>query len=152
MHPDQLISELAAKLQLPELAFNDEHVCRLVMDDHYIVDLEWVESRQALHVYSVIHPRASELQHRFAELLAANLFGRATCDAVLALDIERDEVVLNRRFELERLDMDGFMHQLDLFSDAVSHWTERLQQQHQPADDPQKHSSTDHSASGFIRV
>lgn len=152
MHSEQLITEIAARLNLPKLGFNDNNVCRIVADSQYMVDLEWAESSRALYVYSIVHTRASELKHRFAELLAANLFGHETGDAILSLDIERNEVFLHRKFELEQLDIEWFMQELDSFVDAVADWTQRLHRNQTKKDAAEKPSSGDHTASGLIKV
>lgn len=151
MHPDHFIAALAARLQVSELVWNDEHVCRLVLDDNYLVDLEYVERDQLIQVYSVVHAHAAELPARFVDLLTANLFGVATNGAVLSLHLERDEIVLHRTFNLERIDIEWFARELDLFSDAVADWSQRLRRHH-PEEAAEAPSSGDDAASGLLRV
>lgn len=154
MHHEQFIAQLATRLGLPQLKFNEEYVCRLILDDQYVIDLEWVEQDAAVHAYAVLNSRASELHPRFAELLAANLFCRATHGAVLALDRARDEILLIRRFTLEHLDMEWFVRQLESLVDSVATWSQRLDERHshQKNEDDEDSSLSDHVASGLLRV
>jgi hypothetical protein len=152
MHHEQFITRLATRLDLSKLAFNEEHVCRLLLDNRFVIDLEWVERDAAIHVYAVLSTRASELRSRFAELLAANLFGRATHDAAIGLDAERDEILLMRKFELESLDLDCFVRRLESFVDSVSIWSRRLEQTQGQLELTEEPALIDHTASGLLRV
>jgi hypothetical protein len=154
MHPDQFITQLATRLELPHLAFNEEHVCRLVLDNRYVIDLEWVEQDAAIHAYAVLQMRATELAPRFAELLAANLFGRGTWGAVLALDVDRDEVLLSHKFSMRYLKIEEFVQQFEMFVESVAAWTKRLDQHYVPPadEDGADASLADLAASGLLRV
>lgn len=152
MHPDQFIAHLRHCFGLSDLAFNDDQVCRLVLDDEYVIDLEWVEGSGALYVYSVVHTRASELEHRLGELLASNLFGHGTGDATLALDPEYDEILLTRRFELLQLDLDWFSRQLEHFAQGVCAWTAKLSQHHHFAGDESAEELSEAMGSALLRV
>lgn len=145
MRQERFIAQLALRLELPQLAFNDEHVCRLVLDEQYVIDLEWVEQDDAIHAYAVLHSRAKELEPRFGELLAANLFGRATHDAVLALDAARNEILLTRKFALEHLEIECFLKQFESLVESVATWSRRLEQHHNHYD--HSHYGHDHGRS-----
>ena len=152
MHQEQFIERLATKLELPKLTFNSESVCRLVLDDQFVVDLEWVEDDNAIYVYSVVHNRASEVSDRFGELLAANLFGRGTNYAVLGLDVEREEILMTRKFRLKDLNLDWFLEELESFVKAVSEWSLRLDRDWQTRMSKAAESFEDDQSSGFLRV
>lgn len=158
MHHEQFIAQLAHRLDLPKLRFNDDYVCRLVLDGRHVVDLEWVDRDAAIYLYSVVHTRAASLVPRYAELLSGNLFGRGTHDAVLGLDVDRDEIVLTRRFELDHLDLEWFVQQLGSFVESVSDWSQRLELHHGSRDSlsPREPDAidplVDHATSGLLRV
>ncbi|MEW4486745.1 type III secretion system chaperone [Thalassoglobus sp. JC818] len=150
MHQDQFAAQLAARLELSLLKFNDDSICRLIFDGEFVVDVEWVDTSQMLHMYSVVHSRASELEPKYVQLLKANLFGRETNGSAFSIDINRDEVLLIQSFRTTNLDMDVFIKSLELFVDTVSHWKHLLgkseiETEYEPQESKQ-------SEEGLIRV
>ena len=152
MHHEQFIARLANRLGLRKLEFNDDAVCRLILDQRHAIDIEWVEHGESIYLYAVVHSCASALSSRYAELLAANLFGRSTHDAVLGLDEHRDEVLLTRKFNLVNLDMEWFVVQLEGFVDAVAKWADRLEHPFVRAESDHGSAVADESAAGLLRV
>lgn len=152
MHKDQFIEGLAARLGLPQLAFNQDSVCRLLLEDRFAVDLEWIEHDASIFVYAVVHGRASDVSSRFAEILAANLFGYGVNDAILGLDLQRDEILLTRKFRLVNLDIEWFVQELERFVRSAIEWSTRLGRS--PATrNPTEAKQFDIEASGnFLRV
>lgn len=121
-----LLAALGAHVGIPDLAMNDDNVCRLVLDRSMIVDIEHLPGTDVLQVYSVVggHPRHNaELCCR---LLSANLFGQGTGGAVLALDEQRGEVLLTQNFDLATVTPGKFVSTLEGFVGYASSWTGEL--------------------------
>ena len=125
MHRDQFITELASELGLPDFEFNSENVARLVVDDQIVIDMEYVEESDHIHVFSSLGTLASDVDV-LREVLSANLFGRGTGGATLALDVEQDELLLCHTTALATLDIPRFAEFLHAFSQTAFFWTERL--------------------------
>ena len=150
MHQDQFASQLAARLELSLLKFNNDSVCRLIFDGEFVVDVEWLEASEMLHMYSVVHSRASDLEPKYLQLLKANLFGRETNGSSFSIDVNRDEVLLIQSFRTTNLDMDVFIKSLELFVDTVSHWKHLLGKSE--VDSSYDSQDSNHSEEGLIRV
>ena len=61
----------------------------------------------------------------FAELLEANLQGRGTGSACLALDADLDEIVLSRSIYRADIDVDYLEQELDAFLTLLEYWQQR---------------------------
>ncbi|MEW4561530.1 type III secretion system chaperone [Bremerella sp. JC770] len=151
MHHEQFLTELRNRLDVPSLEFNREMVCRLLVDNEFVVDLEWDDTAKRLYLYSVASSSARQLKEQYFELLAANHFCLSRGDAVVSIDVERDEVLLVHTLETPAIDMDSFMNLLGRFIERIGVWkTMLLQSVHAtPAD---QSSPTDSGSGDFIRV
>jgi len=109
-----LLDEFGRTAGLGRVALNDEGVCRLVLDEDLTVDVEVAPeaSRAAgsffLHAVAGRLPAGDGDPGLLKELLAANLFGRDTGGATLALDPDLGEVVLLRELGAEATDYGTF--------------------------------------------
>ncbi len=125
MHADQFLEQLGRELGIADLSFNFENVCRLIVGEDVVIDLEYLEEDQVIQAFSSLgSPPVGEPAWR--ELLSANLFGGGTGGATLALDAEQNEVILFRSFDLETLEIQKFLRDLNSMTDAAEFWTERL--------------------------
>ncbi len=123
MHAADLIADFAQRSQLLSLKLSDEGTARLVIDATLTVDLEHDEARGQLHLTTNLgQPPLEEREAFYARVLAANLFGRATAGASLALDPASMEILLVRTLELESTDSTKFETALE----ALVHAHERL--------------------------
>jgi len=119
MHVGQFLQQLGNELGVADLAYNTESVSRLIVGNEMVIDLEYLEDRQIIQVYSALgSPSTGEEAWR--ELLAANLFGSGTGGATLALDEEQEEILLCMTFDLETLDLTRSLQELNAFADAAA--------------------------------
>src|SRR5262245_42396363 len=91
------------------LALDENRACRLVFDNRIEVDIEAPENAPDTVYFSGavgIIP-ASDREAAYRSLLEANLYGRGTGGAVLALDSDYNEIMLQRTLAI------GGMHYRD---------------------------------------
>jgi hypothetical protein len=137
-----LLDEFGRTAGLGRVALNDEGVCRLVLDEDLTVDVEVAPeaSRAAgsffLHAVAGRLPAGDGDPGLLKELLAANLFGRDTGGATLALDPDLGEVVLLRELGAEATDYGTFAAALERFVNALDRWRGRLAKGAAPAAGP----------------
>jgi hypothetical protein len=123
-----LLGELARHLGVNELALDHNGVCRLVFDGKVVVDLEPSRDGRSLHMCGVVARIPAEgREGLFAGLLDANYFGQGTGRAVLAIDSQNNEVVLQQQLELETLAASSFAQELQAFTDRLEDWQRRME-------------------------
>lgn len=122
---DELIHALSTRLNLSDLSANHEGMVRLVFEGDIYVDIEPEADHDELHIYSSLGPQTDDVNTLNA-LLAANLFGKATGGAVIALDDFLREILLSRTFTLSTLDFEAFLTALENFVNYAELWRNRL--------------------------
>ena len=150
MHADQFIENLSEALGIEDLRFSDERVARLIVDEDLVIDLEHVEADQQIHVYSEVGP-IPEGEEALRQLLAGNLFGRATAGACLACDDKENAVVLCLSFDLETASFPQCVDRLHEFASAASFWTRHLADV-ESEEDPDDEDQSDAPDNGLLRV
>lgn len=124
MTEDELLFHLKDEIGIPDLRFNDEGVLRLVSDNDLIIDLEVADGR--LYIYIPVG-RLIDLDLTMARmLLSGNLFVRGSCGAVVALDEDFGEILLNRYFDMEALEISQLIRDLETMMSKALEWRERL--------------------------
>lgn len=119
---DQLGRQIGLKLKLDR-----NNACRLVFDKSTTVDIEAVDAGTVfLHAAVGIVPTAGR-DAVYETLLEANLFGRGTGAAVLAVDKSLGEVVLHRRLDMAKTEYSDFTAALEDFVTHARAWTDRLE-------------------------
>ncbi|HLO75766.1 MAG TPA: type III secretion system chaperone [Magnetospirillum sp.] len=127
MSVSDLLAEFGRKAGLGSLGLDGQGVCRLSFDGSLIVDLEFDDGAGVLHLYGTVGPvPAGDREAVYQRLLSANLFGRETGGATLALDGGRDEIVLCRALVPDHLDPLAFEAALAAFVDALEGQREQL--------------------------
>ncbi|NEX17294.1 MAG: hypothetical protein C1943_11830 [Halochromatium sp.] len=121
----ELTRTLASRFGLSELAANQDGMIRLAFEGGIDVDIEPETEHDALHIYTTLGPQ-SEDPAVLSRLLAANLFGKETGGAVIALDDFLKECLLARTFALSTLDPDAFLAALEDFVNYAELWRNRL--------------------------
>ena len=118
MHAQDLIALLAARAGLPALKLSSDGTAALVIDDKLTLNLEHDEPAGRLLAYVPLGSLPVQDREAHAvRLLRANLFGRDTGGAVLALD--GDELLLTRTLELEHTDDTRFIAALEALVEAA---------------------------------
>ena len=127
MKAPEIIAEFARRTGLAEFKFNGHGVASLRIDGRLVIDLEHRPERGMLHLYAVMGliPLTGR-EACFEALLAANLFGRDTDEAVFGLDVLRGEILLTRDVPLDGLDCTRFAKLLERFINTVDAWQEKL--------------------------
>lgn len=127
MTVNNLLAEFGRKAGLGALSLDDKGVCRLSFDGTLVVDLEHDSSAGVLHLYAVVGSiPADGKESLFARLLEANLFGAQTSGAALAIDRQRNEILLCRSIMPDALDAMAFEKILESFVNALEQQREQL--------------------------
>jgi len=128
MAPEQLLSQLGAAMNLPQLAFDGNGCARLLVDGQVAVNFELDPANEAIQVYSTLGPLPTQGGEAvYLSLLEGNLFGAQTLGATLAVDSLYHEVVLCRTVPTADMDPAGFATLVERFVAAAEDWTQKLQ-------------------------
>lgn len=127
MKHGDLIKELGALMNMPQLALDENGTCQLVFDKCIEVNFEQSPDGQALFLYSVVSAIPPEGREAFYEqLLEANLFGGGTGGATFAVNPDSGEVVLFQTVATETVEFSAFAKMLESYVDQLQSWSERL--------------------------
>lgn len=125
---DDLVAEFGTRTGLGTLRLNGEGVCRLVFDGELTVDVESGASGREFTLSATLGSLDPEAGRAvLMKLLDANLMGRGTNGAALALDVITDEVVLCRTLPLDGLTYGAFEAALEGFVQAAERWTDEIE-------------------------
>lgn len=125
--PDAL-TELGTHIGLPDLALNENGLCRVVFDDLLTVDFESMDEGRTLHLSAPIRTlptQPDQAEALYAELLSGHLLGAATSGAYFSISEADDEVLFERKLEMNRLDYTSFSNALEGFINHLEAWTEK---------------------------
>lgn len=129
MNADEAMGQLGHKLGF-ELKLDHRRVCAVMFDDTLTVEFEAPTSLADVLVMTCkvagsVH--ADQREATYALLLQANLFGRGTAGAVLAVDSTREEIVLQRALRLDQTDLQDLLNALESLLQYGRAWVERMQ-------------------------
>ena len=128
MRVDQPVRELGVRLGLP-LALDGNGMCRLVFNGGMNVDVEALrDDGEKFIIYSVLAKlRPGPRGALYQALLEANLPTENGGAGVLALDVERDEILLQRILDATSLTAVYLSEIVEKFVDMAVSWTERIE-------------------------
>ena len=122
----ELIRELGAGLGLSDAEPDEDGAATLVIDDTLEIVIEPGEDGHGILISAAVGTLPGDAREAvFAELLEANLMGQGTGAAALAIDPDREEIVLCRMILKTDLDFDDFDRELVVFANALRYWRER---------------------------
>ena len=123
----QLVDQFAREHQVTQFALNEHGCAALEVKQGYVLNFEWDESRQLLHLFATLAPLPAQgLEQLYAELLDANLFGAGTAGAVLARDGLDHSVMLCQCLDPAQISAPAFSALVSNFLDTADHWRERI--------------------------
>lgn len=124
----ELIRELGAHLRLPDVDPDEDGAATIVIDDTFEIVIEPGEDGRRILISAAVGALPVDAREAvFAELLEANLVGQGTGTAALAIDPDREEIVLCRVILQTDLDFDDFDQELVVFTNALRYWRERCE-------------------------
>jgi Tir chaperone protein (CesT) family len=128
MRVDRLVRELGVRLGLP-LALDGNGMCRLVFNGGMNVDVEALrDDGEKFIIYSILSKlRPGPRGALYQALLEANLPTKDGAAGVLALDVERDEILLQRILDATSLTAVYLSEIVEKFVDMAVSWTERIE-------------------------
>ena len=127
MRVEQLVRELGIRLGLP-LALDGNGMCRLVFNGGMTVDLEALrDDGEKFIIYAILGKlRPGPRDAIYRALLSANLPTGDGAGAVIALDVERDEVILQRILDATSLNAVYLAEIVERFVELAVRWTELI--------------------------
>lgn len=131
MRIQDVLAEFGKQAGLP-LGLDRNGTCRIVFGDTTTVDVEAPADRpDRVFLYSAVGLLpAGNRTPLLEDLLGANLFGRGTADATLAIDAEAGEILLQRILDMDRIDTRAFTAILESFVQAAMTWSQALRRAH----------------------
>lgn len=148
MKTQDFIHQLGLSLNLPDLALDDNNVCRLVCDGHPI-DFEKLPDSEDLFIIAEVCPLPpTGRETLFRRLLEGNRYGIETADATLSLDPDQNAIILHRKLDMTHLDYAAFTDLVSLFYARLLHWKDLVQK----AEPAGKASFETASLAGMIRA
>lgn len=124
MSPEEVLEAFARKYGLDACAYDQDGLCRLVLDSDLCVDMEIQEDGSVL-MHCVVGSVNMDDPALLAELLSANLLYAPEKPVVVAVDRYRGEAVLLRPLGPDQTP-EAFERALDDFAAEVSEWKEGL--------------------------
>jgi len=121
------VHALSASLGIP-LAFDDEGICEMVVDDDTTVTLEGDPDGTTMRVNGIVGdlPDADSAD-ALRLLLEANFNGQGTGAAALGIDHVTSEIVLGRSVDVSVLGPGGLEQALTEFVNYLSFWRKNLE-------------------------
>lgn len=123
----ELMRELAVRLDLGEVALEDDGGAQVVVGDGLSIDIEYGETSGGIAFSATVGPApADDMAAALSELLDANLLGQGTNGATLALDRVLGEIVLCRSIGQPEMAYEAFEAELTRFAEALQFWHRRV--------------------------
>jgi len=123
-----VLSELGDRLGLGTLELDQDGGCLLAFDNDLLVDIEQASDGPGFHLSATVCAAPQQKREAvFAELLEANLQGRGTGCACLALDADLDEIVLSQTIAHDDIELEAFEQALEAFLNVLEHWKQRYE-------------------------
>ncbi|AGC50465.1 type III secretion system chaperone [Lawsonia intracellularis] len=128
MDAQSLIKELGPIINLPDLALDENNVCRVEFDD-MPVDFEALPDGSMLYIYAQVSPvpPPGRREKLFTRLLTGNLFGGETLGSTLGYDINQESIVMHIALAVEKNSFSDFQTTLERFLDRLKFWREECQ-------------------------
>lgn len=146
-----LLKNLGEMVNLPELAPDENGVCRLSLDE-VIVDLKATGDEKHLLLFSEV--AALPIEHRdelIREILGANFLFNGTNGATLAIEDKTQAIYLQQQEALALLDIDDFSKLLNDFVTTVESWQKIVKDFQQKSFNAPEETPIDNLGNNFIR-
>ena len=123
MHPSELLSALGRKIDIPDLSFDENGLCRLRFQQRYVIDMKGVEN--GIWLIAFFGPLPADTTSAFLRsLLQAQFMGHDTGGASFSVNPESEELTLSLFCPSGGYDGNTFAEQVGNFVDAVARWSE----------------------------
>ncbi len=135
MDAQSLIKELGPIIKLPDLALDENNVCRVEFDD-MPVDFEALPDGSMLYIYAQVIPvPLSGREKLFSRVLIGNLFGGETLGATLGYDVNQEAIIMHIALSVENTTYPDFQTILERFLDRLKYWRGECQHLLHASDD-----------------
>ncbi|KZK88506.1 Tir chaperone protein (CesT) [Pseudovibrio sp. Ad46] len=126
-HAETLIAELGEKIGLPNLQLDEEGLCSFDVEDEFTLTLGANNQDEVILFALLPDIEKDKRQAGYQLLLQANLLGKGTGDAVLAMTEGDNQPALNSRFSAKSLGIAQLEDKLDKFIKLVKLWRVTIQ-------------------------
>lgn len=118
-----------SKQQGMQLELDKDGICRVLIEDSYLVAFEKAEERKGFFIYSVAAIVLPDQEERlFKQALIDSLFGHKTNLCSFGYDSHTRSLILYRFVQEEGCDLLLFSQLITQFYQALKNWTEQLDQ------------------------
>lgn len=127
-HYKYLIRGLGDKIEVKDLAPDEEHYLCLSFDENVVIHFQYHPELSQVMLFSVVGTLKGreELDKYFKDLLQANLYWQETAGATLGIDGETDEILITHKKDIYNLNEDHFYRFIETFVNISEHWQKRL--------------------------
>ncbi|AEV39614.1 Tir chaperone (plasmid) [Pseudovibrio sp. FO-BEG1] len=122
-----LLAELGEKIGLPNLELDEEGLCSFEVEDEFTLTLGANNQDEVILFALLPDIQKDKREAGYRLLLQANLLGKGTGDAVLAMTEGDNQPALNSRFSAQNLAVQQLEEKLDTFIKLVKLWRATLQ-------------------------
>ncbi|MBV7485221.1 type III secretion system chaperone [Bordetella sp. BOR01] len=112
-----------------ELSLGDTGTLALAFENGITLNLEHDAAVDRLHCYAVVGLEPADPAQRltwYRAMLAANAFGYDTDGATLGLDEVTGDLLLTRRLDLDRADVQALSQMVESMAQVALEWRDRL--------------------------
>ncbi|KZL12925.1 CesT family type III secretion system chaperone [Pseudovibrio ascidiaceicola] len=121
-HAETLIAELGEKIGLPNLQLDEEGLCSFDVEEEFMLTLGANNQDEVILFALLPDIQKDKREAGYRLLLQANLLGKGTGDAVLAMTEGDNQPALNSRFSAKSLGVTQLEEKLDTFIKLVKLW------------------------------
>lgn len=123
-----IIEGLGKQLNISKLSLNASGVCRLVIDERLVIDIEADEINENVRLVSVIGSISEKQESGFyEELLYANFSGIQGSENIFGADHVAHEVIMFSRLDMSETDQKIFGERLESFINDVEYWLNKYE-------------------------
>ncbi|WP_299003284.1 type III secretion system chaperone [uncultured Shewanella sp.] len=121
----EFITQFRKEVGISDLNFNEDNLCRLVIDKSIIINIEWIDNK-ALYLYSVVGISDALTPNQTLSLLHANAYGRGVGENHLAIDEHTNEIIIQHICNLDKLTIKDTISHLENLICFAKVWKRKL--------------------------
>lgn len=134
MELETILKKYGESKGLEQVEFDKTGVCRLIINNNFVVAWEKSLDGKGFFTYSIIGTIPVGEEKRLGLMaLSGNLFGIETGRANLGYDSHTRSLVLFQYYEKENLDFSIYTDQFNEFIDYLSYWNQKLETSETPS-------------------
>lgn len=118
------LSAFGSSIGLPDIKFNDDKICALIVGDDLEVWFEDTGNNANMRLNCIVRENVVSDASVLSQLMKANYNGEGTGCAALALNPITSELVLSQGIDVIAESEDSFKEKVDLFVKYAAFWSD----------------------------